>query len=88
MDIMSEYNLKNFNEIMSREFKGYDSEIDEKELEEFKLSVDHYFNLYAPDDEEFREFYKDNIIISNLYCKKTFTSTGNYFFKWIKSLSK
>ena len=93
MDIMSEYNLKNFNEIMSREFRGYDSEIDEKELEDFKLSIDHYFSLYAPDDIEFREFIKiislyltyiakkplhpPGIIFSN--GKKVYQSEGCYF---------
>ena len=58
MDIISAYNLKNFNEIMSLEYKGYDEEINEKDLEDFKLSIYHYFSLYAPDDEEFREFIK------------------------------
>ena len=49
MDMMSEYNLKNFNEILTSEFGGYDSEIDETELEDFKRSINHYFSLYAPE---------------------------------------
>ena len=58
MDIISIYNLENFNEIVGLSIIENDDEIDEKELEDFKMSIDHYFSLYAPDDEEFKEFIK------------------------------
>lgn len=79
MDIMSEYNLKNFNEIMSREFRGHDSEIDERELEDFKRSIDHYFSLYAPNDMEFREFIKIISLYLTYIVKKPLHPPGIIF---------
>ena len=93
MDIMSIYNFENFNEIMGLSLKENDEEIDEKELEDFKMSIDHYFSLYAPDDIEFQEFIKlislyliyiakkplhpPGIIFSN--GSKVYQSNGYYF---------
>lgn len=93
MDIMSIYNLENFNEIMGLSLKENEDEIDEKELEDFKMSIDHYFSLYAPDDGEFKEFIKlislyltyiarkplhpPGIIFSN--GSKVYQSNGHYF---------
>lgn len=79
MDMISEYNLKNFNEIMSREFIVYDSEIDEKKLEDFKRSIDHYFSLYAPDDIEFREFIKIISLYLTYIAKKPLHPPGIIF---------
>jgi uncharacterized protein (UPF0305 family) len=93
INILSKYNMDNFYEIMGSVIQGNDDEIDEKELEDFKLSINHYFSLYAPDDEEFREYIKiislyltyiakkplhpPGIIFSN--GSKVYQSDGNYF---------
>jgi uncharacterized protein (UPF0305 family) len=79
MDIISAYNLKNFNEIMSLEFKGYDEEIDERELKDFKLSIDYYFSLYASDDEEFRDFIKIISLYLTYIAKKPLHPPGIIF---------
>ena len=79
MDIISAYNLKNFNEIISLKFKGNDEEIDEKELKDFKLSIDHYFSLYAPDNEEFREFIKIISLYLTYIAKKPLHPPGITF---------
>ena len=79
MDIISAYNLKNFNEILSLNFKGNDEEIDEKELKDFKLSIDHYFSLYAPDNEEFREFIKIISLYLTYIAKKPLHPPGIRF---------
>jgi uncharacterized protein (UPF0305 family) len=79
MNIISKYNLENFNEIMGSEFKGNDDEIDGKELEDFKLSIDHYFSLYAPDDEEFREFIKIISLYLTYIAKKPLHPPGIIF---------
>jgi uncharacterized protein (UPF0305 family) len=57
-NIMSEFNLENFNRLMTSKFSGEDCEIDDKLLEDFKSSIDNYFQLYGPDDGEFKEFIK------------------------------
>ncbi len=44
---MSEFNLENFNKLMTSKFSGEDYEIDDKLLEDFKSSIDNYFKLYA-----------------------------------------
>lgn len=60
--IMSKYNCDNFNEIMNLSIDEVDDEIDEEKLEDFRDRIDHYFNLYAPDDE-----FKDFIMAISLY---------------------
>ncbi len=79
MNIISKYNLENFNEIMESDFKGNDDEIDEKELEDFKLSIDHYFSLYALDDVEFREFIKIISLYLTYIAKKPLHPPGILF---------
>ena len=91
--IISAYNMDNFNEILGSVIQENDNEIDDTDLEDFKLSIDHYFNIYAPDDQEFREFIKiislyltyiakkplhpPGIIFSN--GSKVYQRDGNYF---------
>jgi uncharacterized protein (UPF0305 family) len=79
MNIISKYNLENFNEIMNLEFKGYDYEIDDDELEDFKKSIDHYFSLYAPNDEEFKEFIKIISLYLTYIAKKPLHPPGIIF---------
>ena len=54
-------------------------ESDEKELEEFKLSIDHYFNLYAPDDEELESFIKIISLYLTYITKKPLHPQGIIF---------
>ena len=79
MDIVSAYNLKNFIEIMSLKFIEHDDEIDEEELKEFKLSIDHYFSLYAPNNEEFRDFIKIISLYLTYIAKKPLHPPGILF---------
>jgi len=57
-NIMSKYNLETFNEIINSSYPELDNEINEDELKDLENRIDNYFSLYAPDDEEFREFIK------------------------------
>jgi uncharacterized protein (UPF0305 family) len=76
---ISAYNLENFKEIIGSVLKGNDYEIDEKELIDFKQSIDHYFSLYAPDDEEFREFIKIISLYLTYIAKKPLHPPGLVF---------
>ena len=55
---MSNYNLENFNRLTGTSYVGCDEEIDTDKLKDFKHAIDHYFDLYAPYDEDFKEFIK------------------------------
>lgn len=55
---MSSYNAENFRRLTEIPFSGKDEEIDTDELTALEESIDHYFELYAPDNIEFREFIK------------------------------
>ncbi len=76
---MLEYNLKNSNEIINSSFEGLDYEVDEKKLDEFKGRIDHYFDLYAPDDEDFKEFIKIISIYLTFIAKKPLHPPGIIF---------
>jgi uncharacterized protein (UPF0305 family) len=76
---MSEYNLENFNEIINSSYEGSDDEVDENELDDFKMCIDNYFDLYAPDDKEFREFIKIISIYLNFIAKKPLHPPGILF---------
>lgn len=55
--LVSEYNLKNFNEIVNSSFTGPDKDVDLEKLEELKESIDYFFKQHSQnDDEEFRDF--------------------------------
>jgi hypothetical protein len=43
--IMSRYNLENFNEILNSSFEGPDKEIDEEKPKDFQDRIDH-FSVY------------------------------------------
>ena len=76
---MSEYNLENFNLIINSSYKGSDDEVDENELDDFKMCIDNYFDLYAPDDKEFREFIKIISIYLTFIAKKPLHPPGILF---------
>lgn len=84
--IMSKYNLNNFNEIMNDSFEELDDEIPGEKIKDFQDRIDHYFGLYAPDDEEFKEFIKAISLYLTFIAKKTFTSSRNCVFKWKRSV--
>ncbi len=75
---LSEYNMKNFNELIHSNFQGED-EVDEKKLEDFKRSIDHYFNLYAPGNEDFKEFIKIISLYLTFIVKKPLHPPGIIF---------
>ena len=75
---ISEYNMKNFNEIIHSNFQEED-EVDEKMLEDFKHSIDNYFNLYAPGNEDFKEFIKIISIYLTFIVKKPLHPPGIIF---------
>ena len=77
--IMSRYNLENFNEIMNSPIEEADEEIDEKELNDLQNRIDHYFSLYAPDDVDFREFIKVISTYLTFIAKKPLHPPGIVF---------
>ncbi len=77
--IMSKYNLKNFNEIMNSSFDKLDEEVDEEKLKDLQNRIDHYFSLYAPDDEDFKEFIKAISIYLTFIAKKPLHPPGIVF---------
>ncbi|BDZ70800.1 DUF2115 family protein [Methanobacterium petrolearium] len=85
--IMSKYNKDNFNEIMSLSPEEIDGEIDEGKLNEFKESIEYYFQLHAPDDGDFKEFilaistYLSFIAKKPLHPPGIIFSDGNRVFK-------
>ena len=76
---MSEYNLENFNEIINSSYEGSDDEVNENELDDFKMCIDNYFDLYAPDDKKFREFIKIISIYLTFIAKKPLHPPGILF---------
>ena len=77
--IMSNYNLKNFNEILSLSPEGLDYEINDEELRDLENRIDHYFKLYAPDDEEFKKFTKIISIYLTFIAEKPLHPPGIEF---------
>ncbi len=77
--IMSWYNLENFNEIMNASIEGLEEEIDEKELSDLQNRIDQYFGLYAPDDEDFKEFIKAISVYLTFIAKKPLHPPGIVF---------
>jgi uncharacterized protein (UPF0305 family) len=78
-DTISLYNLENFNEIMNFSFAGSDHEVDEEILDEFTECISQYFNRYAPDDEDFKEFIKIISIYLTFIAKKPLHPPGIIF---------
>ena len=76
---MSRYNLENFNEILNSSCNGLDEEIDEEKLKDLQNRIDHYFSLYAPDDEDFKEFIKAISIYLTFIAKKPLHPQGIIF---------
>ena len=76
---MSEFNLENFNRLMTSKFTGEDYEIDDRILENFKSCIDNYFKLYGPVDTEFKEFIKIISIYLTFIEKKPLHPLGIVF---------
>ena len=77
--IMSRYNLENFNEIMGTSLEGLDESVDEEKLKDLQKRIDHYFNLYAPCDEDFKEFIKVISVYLTFIAKKPLHPPGIIF---------
>jgi len=76
---MSEYNFESFNQIVKSSFNWVDEEVDENKLNDFKENIDHYFELYAPEDVQFREFIKMISIFLTFIVKKPLHPPGIIF---------
>jgi uncharacterized protein (UPF0305 family) len=76
---MSDYNLENFKRLTRTSYVGVDDEIDTDKLEDLKHAIDHYFALYAPHDDEFKEFIKIISIYLTFIEKKPLHSPGIVF---------
>ncbi|WP_342459318.1 DUF2115 family protein [Methanobacterium sp.] len=77
--VMSRYNLENFNKILNSSCNGLDEEVDEEKLKDLQNRIDHYFSLYAPDDEDFKEFIKAISIYLTFIAKKPLHPPGIVF---------
>lgn len=77
--IMSRYNLENFNEILNSSCNGLDEEVDAEELKDLQNRIDHYFSLYTPDDKDFKEFIKAISIYLIFIAKKPLHPPGIVF---------
>ena len=76
---MSRYNLENFNKILNSSCNGLDEEVDEEKLKDLQNRIDYYFRLYAPDDEDFKEFIKAISIYLTFIAKKPLHPPGIVF---------
>ncbi len=76
---MSNYNLENFNRLTGTSYLGCEEEIDTDKLEDLKHAIDHYFDFYAPYDEEFKEFIKIISIYLTFIEKKPLHPPGIVF---------
>ena len=85
---MSKYNLKNFNDIMNSSFEELDDEIHEEKLKDFQDRIDHYFSLYASDDEKFKEFIKAISLYLTFIAKKPLHPPGIIFSNGIQVYKK
>jgi uncharacterized protein (UPF0305 family) len=77
--IMSRYNLENFNAIMNTSLEELNEEVDEEKLKDLQNRIDHYFSLYAPDDEDFKEFINAISIYLTFVAKKPLHPPGIIF---------
>ena len=77
--IMSNYNRDNFNEIMNLSYVELDEEIPDEDLNDFKKRIEHFFNLYAPEDKEFKEFIKAISLYLTFIAKKPLHPPGIKF---------
>ena len=77
--VMSRYNLENFNKILNSSCNGLDEEVDEEKLKDLQNRIDYYFSLYAQDDEDFKEFIKAISIYLTFIAKKPLHPLGIVF---------
>ena len=79
--MMSKYNHDIFNEIMNSSSAEFNGEIDEEKIDDFKKRIDYFFKLYAPDDEDFKEFIKAISLYLTFIAKKPLHPPGIRFSK-------
>lgn len=76
---ISKYNYENFHNLIHTTIEGHDEEIDTAKITEMKLAVDHYFDLYGSDNDEFKEFIKIISIYLTFIEKKPLHPPGILF---------
>ncbi len=77
--MMSRYNLDNYNEIINHTTEGLDEKIDTEKLDDFTVRIDNYFDTYAPNQEEFKEFIRIISIYLTFIAKKPLHPPGIRF---------
>ncbi len=87
-NIISEYNLETYNEIINSSYNEFDVEVNDDELKDLENRIDNYFSLYAPDDEEFREFIKMISLYLIFIAKKPLHPPGIKFSNGAKVYKK
>ena len=86
--MVSKYNLETYNEIINLSYEELDDEINHEELKDLEDRIDNYFSLYAPADEEFREFIKIISLYLIFIAKKPLHPSGIKFFNGITVYKK
>jgi uncharacterized protein (UPF0305 family) len=77
--LMSRYNHNNYNKIINSSINYCGEEIDEEKLNDFICRIDNYFALYAPNQDEFKEFIKIISIYLTFISKKPLHPPGTIF---------
>lgn len=76
---MSSYNQENFKRLTEAILSGKDEEIDTTKLKALEESIDHYFALYAPENNEFKEFIKIISVYLTFIAKMPLHAPGIIF---------
>jgi uncharacterized protein (UPF0305 family) len=77
--LMSRYNHNNYNEIINSPVNHILEEVDEEKLSDFICRIDNFFALYAPNQDEFKEFIKIISIYLTFIAKKPLHPPGTIF---------
>ena len=78
-DTMSQYNWDNFQEIMNLSPDNFNGEVDVNDLKDMETRIDHYFQLYGSNDDEFKDFIKAISIYLSLIAAKPLHPPGIVF---------
>lgn len=81
---MSTFNTQNYYEILSMNplkiaNSSEDKDIENKRIKKLKDNIDFYFEIYAPEDNIFKEFVKNITLYLSLIAKKPLHPVGMKF---------
>lgn len=77
--VLSRYNLLNFREALELSPDEFSGDVDALKLQDLEDRIDRYFEIYAPDDEEFKEFTKFISVYLTFIAKKPLHPPGIKF---------